>query len=374
MDHCARQQRLAEAFEKEKLNSFLVTHMPNVRYLCGFTGSAGVLAIKDKKFVLFTDGRYTHQARQESVGARVVIAKVAALTAAAEWIVEGRRAMSAGFEAEHMAFAALRGLHKLVPGLRLKPTSGIVERLRMVKDSDEIQQTRAAVNLASQVFEAIVAEIKPGVAESSIAAEIEYLCRRMGAEGMSFDTLVAAGKRSALPHGVATGNQVPGNGFVILDFGVILGGYCSDMTRTVHVGRPSADVRDVYDAVLKAQLAGIAAVRPGARPEEVDSAARKVLEKARLGRYFTHSTGHGVGLEIHEPPGLRRVAKSKKYPNQRSKPTQGRRDTLQPGMVITIEPGAYLPGKGGVRIEDMVLVTEGGCEVLTPTGKELMVI
>jgi Xaa-Pro aminopeptidase len=372
MDHRARQKRFAELLEKEKLTSFLVTHMANVRYLCGFTGSAGVLASKDGEFVLFTDGRYSQQARQESAGAKIVIVKVAALTGAAEWIGQ-RRVSRIGFEAEHMSFAAIGGVKRLAPSLRLKPTSGLTEGLRMVKDGDEIQQMRAAVNLASKAFEGIVPDIKPGVSESSIAAEIEYLCRRLGAEGMSFDTLVASGKRSALPHGVASSNALPGNGFIIMDFGVILGGYCSDMTRTVHVGRPSAAVRAVYDAVLRAQLAGIAAVRPGAKPEEVDSAARKVLERAGLARYFTHSTGHGVGLEIHEPPGLRRAPKAKKYTAKSSGRTL-KRDTLKPGMVITIEPGVYIPGKGGVRIEDMVLVTGGGCEVLTPTRKELIVI
>jgi Xaa-Pro aminopeptidase len=199
----------------------------------------------------------------------------------------------------------------------------------------------------------------------------------MGAEGMSFDTLVAAGQRSALPHGVASQNPVPGTGFIILDFGVILAGYCSDMTRTVHVGRPDKAALAMYQAVLEAQLAGIDAVRPGVETQKVDYAARKVLVKAGLGRYFTHSTGHGVGLEIHEPPSLRKASPHGRMSKGTKSKPQARAampDRLRPGMVITIEPGVYVPGKGGVRIEDMVLVTESGCEVLTPTRKDLIVI
>lgn len=355
----------------------MVTHLPNVRYLCGFTGSSGVLALRQRRaqrgeLALFTDGRYTQQAREQTVGAKVVIAKGPALIAAAEWIARpAKQPLSTGFEAEHMSFAASRAMARATSNVRFRPTVSIVERLRMIKDAEEIAQIHSAVTLASKVFEAAVPDIKPGVSESGVAAEIEYLCRRMGAEGMSFNTLVAAGKRSALPHGVASQNPVPSKGFVILDFGVILGGYCSDMTRTVHVGCPDKPALAMYEAVLAAQLAGIAAVRPGCKPEEVDFAARNVLIKAGFGRYFTHSTGHGVGLEIHEPPGLRRAAKSKK---SAARAGETKADLLQPGMVITIEPGVYIPGKGGVRIEDMVLVTEEGCEVLTPTRKELIVI
>ena len=196
---------------------------------------------------------------------------------------------------------------------------------------------------------------------------MEYAARLVGAEAMSFPTIIASGARSALPHGRATEQAIAPGGFVVCDFGVILAGYCSDQTRTVWMGAasgakesgaPEKDARRAYDAVKDAQEAAISAVRPGASVGEVDAAARKVLRKARLGRYFTHSTGHGVGLEIHEAP---RVA-------------AGQKEVLQPGMVITIEPGVYFPGKWGVRIEDMVAVTEGGCEVLTPTGKEFLAI
>jgi len=196
------------------------------------------------------------------------------------------------------------------------------------------------------------------VTEVEVAAAMEYEARCAGAEGMSFPTILASGMRSAIVHGRASGARIPRRGFVVCDFGVILAGYCSDRTRTVHVGRPSREARRLYQAVLEAQQAAIAAVRPGATAAEVDGAARRVLRKRKLARYFTHSTGHGLGLEIHEAPRL----------------AEGQAQKLEPGMVITIEPGAYVPGKWGVRIEDVVVVTPSGCEVLTPTDKELVII
>jgi len=228
----------------------------------------------------------------------------------------------------------------------------------MIKQPDEVLQLKAAVMLASGLFEVLLHGIKPGVAESHVAAELEYVARRSGAQGMSFETIVASGPRSAMPHGVASEQAIPSSGFVVLDYGVILAGYCSDMTRTVHVGPPGRKQRDLSQSVLEAQLAAIDVVKPGIQAGKVDQAARKVLQKAGFASYFTHSTGHGVGLEIHEPPRL----------------GKGQTELLQPGMVITIEPGAYVPGLGGVRIEDMVLVTETGCQVLTPTSKELMIL
>jgi Xaa-Pro aminopeptidase len=214
------------------------------------------------------------------------------------------------------------------------------------------------VLLGASLFDAAVKAIRPGVKETDVAGEMEHEARRKGAEGMSFDTIVAAGPRSAFPHGRASSETIPAGAFVILDWGAILDGYCSDQTRTVYVGAPGNEERRMYDAVREAQQAALEAVRPGARTGDVDRAARRVLERAGYGRYFTHSTGHGVGLEIHEAP---RVARAQK-------------EELRPGMVITIEPGIYVAGKGGIRIEDMVRVTESGCEVLTPTTKELIAL
>jgi len=241
---------------------------------------------------------------------------------------------------------------------RLRSAPPLVERARMVKDAAEILRIRRAVDLGASLFRIALKKIRPGVTEVEVAAAMEYEARRAGAESMSFPTILASGARSAIVHGRASGARIPRRGFVVCDFGVILAGYCSDRTRTVHLGRPSGEARRLYEAVLEAQQAAIAAVRPGATAGEVDGAARRVLRKRKLAQYFTHSTGHGLGLEIHEAPRL----------------AEGQTQKLEPGMVITIEPGAYLPGKWGVRIEDVVVVTPSGCEVLTPTDKELVII
>jgi len=358
MDCRNRQRQLMPAIDKRRLDAMLVTHLPNIRYLCGFTGSAGVLLITDGKSTFFTDGRYREQAGAEVQAAKVVVPKGAILDAAARSVAE-LKIRNLGLESEHMSLAAEAKLARMLrPQTRLRPTSGVVEAQRMIKDSAEIEHLRAAVRLGSSLFDHAVAAIRPGVSELSVAAELEYAARKAGAEGMSFETIVAAGARSALPHGLATAQPIPRRGFVVLDFGVILGGYCSDMSRTVRVGAPSAEARRLYQAVREAQQAALDAVRPGRAVGEVDGAARSCLRRAGLAKFFTHSTGHGVGLEIHEPP---RIAR-------------GQPELLRPGMVITIEPGVYVPGSGGVRIEDMAVVTESSCEVLTPTTKELLVV
>ena len=356
MDYISRQIRFAEKIEAAKADGFLITHLPNIRYLCGFTGSAGALGYAKGKLAFFTDGRYTEQARQEVVGAKVVISKRAALAAAAEWL-RSARIRRVGVEAEHMTLAAQATTSKLLKAT-LRPAQGIVERLRMIKDAEELELLARAVRLGSRLFPVARRAIRPGVSESEVAGRMEFQARKLGAEAMSFDTIVAGGPHAALPHWRASSQPIPNTGFVVLDFGVILSGYCSDMTRTVWVGKPNGWARDLYQAVLEAQAAGLEAVRPGVTTGEVDRAARKVLQRARLARYFIHSTGHGVGLEIHEAPRLAR----------------GQAEVLQPGMVVTIEPGAYIPGKGGVRIEDMVAVTEVGRQVLTPTTKEFISI
>ncbi|HVP42100.1 MAG TPA: Xaa-Pro peptidase family protein [Terriglobales bacterium] len=352
MDYRARQKKFISAAEDAHVEGFLVTHLPNIRYLSGFTGSAGALAYARGRFAFFTDGRYREQARQEVVGATVVISKKPALTAAAEWLA-GARVRRVGVEAEHMTLAARTVAARAVK-VSLKPTAGLVECLRMVKEPAELECIRRAVQLGSSLFDTVVEAIRPGVSEASVAAELEYAARAAGAEKMAFESIVAGGVHSAFPHWRASSQPIPNTGFVVLDFGVILAGYCSDMTRTVWVGKPDPAARDLYQAVLEAQRAGLEAVRPGATTGEVDRAARNMLRRAGLARYFTHSTGHGVGLEIHEAPRLAR----------------GQTEVLRPGMVVTIEPGAYIPGKGGVRIEDMVAVTESGHQVLTPTTKE----
>ena len=357
MDYPGRITRLRTAMAKTRLGALLVTHLPNVRYLCGFTGSAGVLLVGANN-LFFTDGRYAEQAEKEVVGAKAVIAKGPTLIAAAKQAARMRK-RRLGVEAEHLTISAYEAVAEALPkSIRLVPTRGLIEELRMIKEPAEIDCLRAAIELGCDLFPVAQRAIRPGVKEVGVAAEIEFAARKAGAQSMSFETIVAAGPRSALPHGIASDAPIPSGGFVVLDYGVILHGYCSDMTRTVHLGPADQQERDLYRAVLDAQMAAIAACSPGVELAEVDAAARNVLKQAKLDKFFTHSTGHGVGLEIHEPP---RVA-------------QGQKEALRPGMVITIEPGIYQAGKRGIRIEDVVAITETGYELLTAARKELIEI
>jgi Xaa-Pro aminopeptidase len=245
----------------------------------------------------------------------------------------------------------------LPPGAELLPVSGLIENVRMVKDSDEIALIRASVELNSAALEAALRRFKAGMSEADLAAEIDYQSRRRGAEGPAFDTIVAAGERAALPH-ARPGKTKIGPGMLLIDMGAFREGYASDMTRMLHVGTAPLKYRRAYKAVLESQLAAIDAVKPGARSAAIDRAARQTLKRHGLDKQFIHSTGHGLGLEIHEPPRLGNKDKT----------------ILRPGMAITIEPGVYLEGWGGIRIEDTVLVTETGCEILTPTPKDLRVL
>ncbi|HEY1463093.1 MAG TPA: Xaa-Pro peptidase family protein [Terriglobales bacterium] len=359
MDYKRRQNTLRNLLGTHRLDAVLITHLPNVRYLCGFTGSAGLLLATEKQCVFFTDGRYTEQANAEVEGAKIVIGQSSPLLLAAEWFkkhAKGKR-WTVGVEPEHLNISSHKRLKDNLPsGMRLKFALPLVENMRAIKDAEEIQLIRKAVNLGADVFERILKNIHPGIKEIEVAAEMEYLAHKSGASEMSFSTIIAGGARSALPHGRASDASLPTDGFVVCDFGVILAGYCSDETRTVALGRTSPEARHAYEAVKEAQQAAIEAIKPGVAFAAPDDAGRKLLKKQDLAKYFTHSTGHGVGIEIHESPRL----------------AAGQTEVFRPGMVVTIEPGVYLPGKFGVRIEDMILVTESGCEVLTPTSKDLI--
>lgn len=361
----ARKKRAAAAARAAGVDALLVTHLPDVRWLCGFTGSSAAMVLHcpspkaarpATRAVLFTDGRYIAQANAEAVGTQVVIATRPPLTEACEWIAAAgvRRC---GFDETQTTVASLAAMRKAVPGKLRRSlfvaVGPLVARLRQVKDAEEIASLRAAAALGCRLFDRILTFIQPGMTEMAVAAELEHAARLAGAEGMSFGTIIASGQRSALPHGHATLAKLPRRGFVTLDFGVLLDGYCSDMTRTIHIGRATTAERTAYDAVLEAQEAGVAAVRAGVVTGDVDEAARSVLRRAGLADWFTHSTGHSLGLEIHEEPRL--AAK--------------RTEKLKAGMIVTIEPGIYMPGSFGVRIEDTVLVTRSGCEILTPSPK-----
>jgi Xaa-Pro aminopeptidase len=365
-----RLKRLSAALRSSgsDADAMLITHPIDVRYLTGFTGSNAAIILplqhpgkarrhsQLRKPVLFTDGRYIQQAKQETKHAGVMIAQGPILREACAHMVASSVRRCA-VDAEHTTVATLDAMRQWIPSkLRrsfFQPVPALIAGLREIKDPDEIGRITAAAELGCRLFEDLLTHIEPHKREVEIAAHLEFAARMAGAEGMSFETIVASGARSGLPHGHATEQRMPRRGFVVLDFGVLLRGYCSDMTRTVHLGPASTAERDAYEAVLEAQLAAIAAVRPGVACGEVDEAARSVLRSAKLADFFTHSTGHGVGMEIHEGP---RIAAKQQQ-------------TLKAGMVITIEPGIYLPGRFGIRIEDMVLVTRGGAEILTPATK-----
>ena len=341
--------------EREKLGTLLVTSLPNVQYLTGFSGSAGAVLVSERGAVFFSDSRYDIQAHQEVQGAQVKIVKGDAVAAAAKFAAS-KRTTRLGFEGGTVSFQGHRRLKELLAGARLVPTQGWVEDLRMQKDEAEIDKIRKAVELGSRACEETLKLLRPGMTELEVAAEIEYRMRRYGGERPSFETIVATGPRAALPHARATDRRLRPNEFILLDLGVILGGYASDMTRTVFLGKAPAKAARVYRAVKEALEAGEEAVAAGEPCEAVDAAPRRVLKRYGYERYFTHSTGHGLGMEVHELP---RVSRGQKTP-------------LVERAVITVEPGVYLEGYGGVRIEDVVVVRKGGGEVLTPTSKELI--
>ncbi len=352
----SRRERTAQLVSALKFDALLVTSLHNVRYLTGFTGSsANVLIFRDGRAVLFTDPRYTVQSKQQ-VNCAIRIAK-GPLTKSVMKEVARTRISRIGFEPENLNVARLEALTKALPAkARLIPASeGLIAKLRMVKDDGEIALIRHAVNVNSGALEQALKRLKPGMTENAFAAEIDYQSRKLGANGPAFDTIVAAGVRAALPH-ARPGSTKIGPGMLLIDMGAFCDGYASDMTRMVHIGPADAHYKRAYNAVLEAQLAGIAAVRPGVTAASVDKATRRTLKKHGLEREFVHSTGHGLGLEIHEAPRLGKSDKSK----------------LEPGMTITIEPGVYIEGWGGIRIEDTVLVTASGCEILTPTPKDLL--
>lgn len=352
-----RRSEAARRARREGLGALLITHLPDVQYLSGFTGSNAALTVfaSGKPAVLMTDGRYTKQVRAEAAGTKVEIVDRAALPAACALIAKSG-VKRCGVDAAHTTVEAWEQMKRSLPAAKrgiLKPVGAMVSLQREVKDAEELRVMRKAAKLGCRLFEHMLGYMQAGMTELAVAAELEHEARLRGAQGMSFTTIVATGERSAMPHGHASPARLPRNGFITLDFGVILDGYCSDMTRTVYMGRATNEERQAYEAVLASQMAGVDAVKAGVACAEVDEACRSVLRRAGLAKWFTHGTGHGVGLEIHEGPRL----------------GTGQRQKLEPGMVVTIEPGVYLTRKKGrnfgIRIEDMVVVKKNGGEVIT---------
>jgi len=350
-----RRRSVQTALGRQKIDALLVNSPANLRYLTGYAGSNGLALVTPLETHFFTDPRYALEATQ-SITCKLHIAKRPLIQEAAG-IVQRKKLKKIGFEPAWLNLEQHQKLKNLLPsGASLQPAAPVVDLLRMTKSPEEIDYIRRSVRVNSEAYARTLRRVRLGMRERDIAAELDYQMRLHGAEKPAFDTIVAAGARTALPHAQPTSRRLEENDLLLIDMGACLDGYMSDMTRMAFLGVPTKRVRTLYGAVLEAQLAGIDAVRPGVTAARVDGAARRVLKKHGLDRQFVHSTGHGLGLEIHEGP---RIGKNDKT-------------VLQAGMVITIEPGAYIDRFGGVRIEDTVLVTTNGCEVLTPTTKEFV--
>jgi Xaa-Pro aminopeptidase len=355
-----RERRLAllSQMAKARLSCLLVANAKHWYYLTGFTGESGAFVLSRRGSALITDGRFVEQARQETRGVRILPQNGSLLSSTGDFL-NRERARRVGFGASQLSVAQFRALRKAAgPRVRWIAADGQVESLRATKTASEISRMRKAAQLAVEVLQAALKLLKPGVREREVGAEIDYQIKRRGGSGPAFETIVAFGERSAYPHARPTSKPLKKNELVVLDLGAILGHYCSDITRTVFVGRASRRVRQWYFAVQEAQEAARAAVKAGVRSGDVDNAARSVLAAHKLDQYFVHSTGHGLGLEVHEEPRLAR----------------GQKQVLKTGNVITIEPGVYVPGIGGIRIEDDVVVHENGTEVLTRLSREFIEI
>jgi Xaa-Pro aminopeptidase len=352
-----RLARLRGKLREEGLDAFLVTSLPNIRYLSLFSGSHAFCIVTAETAVFITDTRYALQSRQEVKGFRRFTATRDVYAAAAQRnLLRGCRHV--GFEDSGLTYTRYRLLKKLFPSVSFRPTSDVVEELALVKDEQEIAEIQKAVDISDRTFCEVLGIIRPGVREIDIAAEISYLQRKFGSDHDAFDVIIASGERGAMPHACPTKKRLRRGEFVILDYGCTVSGYGSDLTRTVAVGSVTRRSREIYDAVFDAQCEAIAAVRGGMWAKDLDAVARKSIAARGFGRYFIHSLGHGLGLHVHERP--------------RISAQSGER--LRSNSVITVEPGVYIPGFGGVRIEDDVLINDTGCRVLNRAPKHLMVV
>jgi Xaa-Pro aminopeptidase len=353
-----RVTKLRELMQARDLDAMIVSSLPNIRYLTGFTGSHALCAVTRTRAVFVTDTRYTLQSRTE-VGPR--FRRLITKSGLYETLSRSRllpRKGRIGFEANQVTFVQYRTLRRLFPGSTLQPLAELVENLTLIKDPEEIASVRAAARITDHAFRDVLEFVRPGVREREIAARLSFLQKIAGAGGDAFDPIVASGERAALPHARATGKRIRTGEPIVMDFGCTVNGYSSDLTRTVFVGKASRKSRDVYAAVLEAQEEALATARDGITARELDAVARGAIDRAGYGRYFVHSLGHGLGLHIHERPRISALS--------------GER--LTSGMVVTVEPGIYIPGWGGVRIEDDVVLRDNGCDRLTSAPKELLVL
>ncbi len=339
----------------DEADGFLITSLPNIYWLTGFSGSAGTALVTSQRKVFITDFRYKEQSAQEVEGWEIVIAEKRLFDELPKLgiFTDG---FKLGFEAEHLTYYGYQRLQEVLPGADLIPCRGKVEGLKSVKDEEEIQRMREAARIADEAFQETLNLIHPGVREKEMATELDYQMKKKGAEKPSFETIVASGWRAALPHGLASEKEIRAGEMVIIDFGASYQGYCSDCTRTIFLGEPDEKQKGIYQLVHRAQKAGLERARAGVKASELDGISRKVIEEAGYGSNFGHSLGHGVGISVHEEPRVSAQSET----------------VLKEGMVITIEPGVYIPNWGGIRIEDMVVIRRDGPEILTNLSKDLV--
>jgi Xaa-Pro aminopeptidase len=338
-----------------KLDGVIVYSSENRRYLSGFTGSTGFVVIGKVNMDFVTDFRYKEQAEIQCKGYNVVIHNNNLMRKLVE-AINSAGIKRLGIEEDFMTVGFFEEIKMALPGVKMLPAGNIFSKLRLRKDETEIENIRKAAAIADSGFKHLLSFIKPGMSEIEVASELEYYMKKKGASGISFDTIAASGVRSSLPHGIASEKIIERDEFLTLDFGCVYNGYCSDMTRTVFIGKASEKHRKIYEVVLKAQTEALKAIKPGVTGKYADKVARDIISNEGYGEYFGHGLGHGVGLAVHEDPKLSILGEN----------------ILEAGMIVTDEPGIYIPGFGGVRIEDLVLITENGAEPLSKSPKELI--
>lgn len=351
----SRQSALKEAIAGRRADGLIVSNIKNIRYISGFSGSFAMLVVTQKKSIFLTDFRYVEQAEKETKGFdEIVLMKKDAFLSLSE-AVKKLKIRKVGFESKSVFYEDYKEISKKLPGVAMIPTRDAVENLRKIKDEDEIKLMAESARVADSAFPLVLKKIKPGMTELDLSAELEYRMKKAGSEKNGFEIIVASGKRSSLPHGVASKKKIERGDVITFDFGAVHEGYCSDTTRTVFLGEPSGFCRKIYSIVKTSQESALSKVREGIRWEEVDRGARSIIERKGYGKDFGHGIGHSVGLEVHDP----KIDK---------------KDVLKKNMVVTIEPGIYLKDKFGVRIEDMVVVEKDECRILTGITKDIVVV
>ncbi|MCJ7839344.1 Xaa-Pro peptidase family protein [Lederbergia sp. NSJ-179] len=349
-------EKIRASFQSLGIDGMFVTSPYNLRYMTSFTGSTGVALISEDRSFFITDFRYAEQAENQAQEYEISIHSGPLLEEVAERVKE-LGIQKLGFEQDYMSYSTWTKYNQTIP-VEFVPVSNVMEQMRLIKTNDEIAKIKVAADIADAAFKHILDFIEPGKTELEVSNELEFFMRKCGATSSSFDTIVASGKRSSMPHGVATDKVIEKGDFVTMDYGALYNGYVSDITRTIAVGEPAPSLKEIYDVTLAAQLRAMEKIKPGMTGREADAIARDYMTEKGYGEYFGHSLGHGIGLEVHEGPGLSKRSENK----------------LQPGMVVTVEPGIYLPNIGGVRIEDDTLITDKGNEALTHSTKDLIIL